>query len=219
MFVSFCSHLFCSNRKVLAECRKCETGATVGPVNRTTWNLRYLRRGAGLPCKIRSAHTIKGSDIASSKVQKTDGDDKGSKLNWDPGADCCTSCGHNFNSQVVSCSLNPEHNYCQECFIDVVRVHVTGPRRSTFMDSGIITCPYCVISNDLRAGFDMRVCSQYLNESIYEQYLTCFSEREVIRTQQACEERLKLAASTSSVIAAPIDQDIANIREFQCLSY
>jgi hypothetical protein len=63
----------------------------------------------------------------------------------------------------------------------------------------------------------MRVCSQYLNETIWGQYMTCFSEREVIRTQQACEDRLKTAASTSSAIAAPNDQD--NIREFQCLSY
>jgi hypothetical protein len=217
MFVLFGSHLICSTRKVLAECRKCETGATVGPVNKTKWSLRHVRRGATVPCKFKSAPTIKGRDMASSKVRKTVGDDKNSQLTWNPGADCCTSCGHNFNSQVVSCSLNPEHNFCQECFIDVVRVQVTGPRRSTFMDSGIITCPYCAISNDLRAGFDMRVCSQYLNESIYGQYMTSFSEREVIRTQQACEDRLKTAASTSSASAAPNDQD--NIREFQCFSY
>jgi hypothetical protein len=210
MFVSFGSHLFCSNRKVLAECRKCATGATVGPVNRTKWSLRHVRRGATVACKIKSAPP------ASSKVQKTV-DDKISQNNWDPGADCCTSCGHKFTSQAVSCSLNPEHNFCQECFIDVVRVQVTGPRRRVFMDSGIITCPYCAIANDLRAGFDMRVCSQYLNETIWGQYMTSFSEREVIRTQQACEDRLKTAASTSSAIAAPNDQD--NIREFQCLSY
>jgi hypothetical protein len=220
-FISFGSHLFCSPQKVLAECRKCETGATVGPVDGRTWILRYLRPGAEGPCKI-SVPTIKGRVVASSKLQKTDDDDTRSKTDWNPGADVCSSCGHDFEEDVVvSCSLNHQHKYCQECFSDIVRQHVNGTGRNTFIESGIITCPYCATSTrkDLRAAFDMRVCSQFLDEALYSRYLTCFSEREVIRMQQDCEERLKAAASTSSAIAAPIDQDIVDIREFQCLSY
>jgi hypothetical protein len=213
-------HVACRNsnwRKVLIECKLCNAGASAGLLQRTTWVLRHMREGALAPCRFSSiAPKNKGNVTASSGTQKIKG-------NANPLL-TCTSCGWEFEGfpkKFVSCELNDMHKYCPECFADVVKQCVNGAGRNAFIASGIINCGFCAAppSKDFRNAFNMRVCSQYLDEQLYQRYMSGLSESQVIRVQKECEERVKKAAKDPKDVPknqTPEDLENQQIGECQC---
>jgi hypothetical protein len=231
-------HVACRNsnfRKVLVACKLCDAGATVGLFRGHTWTLRHMREGASAPCKFSdkeqtetacldstrkaaAAHHQSSSinrNVTASSVAGTIKSNTAPSLN-------CTSCGWEFegvSKKFVSCELNDKHKFCVECFSDAVKQSVNGAGRNAFIDSGFINCPFCAAptsrSRDYRNAFNMRICSQYLDEQLYERYVSGLSERHVIRVQMEYEERLKKAVKAVPNNQTP-DLQIETVGECQC---
>lgn len=200
-------HVACRNsnfRKVLVACKLCDAGATVGVFHGHTWILRHMREGASAPCKYSDKEETETACLDNTGKAAA-AHHQSSSINRNVTASSvaapslkCTLCTWEFEGfpkKFVSCELNDKHKFCVECFSEVVKQCVNGAGRNAFIDSGVINCPFCAApeKRDYTHAFNMRVCCQYLDEHLYERYMSGLSERQVIRAQMECEIRVKKA--------------------------
>jgi hypothetical protein len=116
----------------------------------------------------------------------------------------CGLCGFGYDgtADAAQCANNI-HKFCPECFEGFVKFKVTGEERAKFISSGCkMRCP----GTGCEQLIDMRVCAPYIGTKVYDNYVECISETQIILVQKECELRLKEAkSSVAETIGASAD--------------
>ncbi len=171
---------------LILQCKKPGCGARCTATKKVGWRVvSWDDKACGISASVSVSRSISVVRSVAADVPKQ------MPETWE----CCSM--HDATGPRVVC-MNPRtpHNMCVECFQNMVNGCMEGEERAPFLASGMkVLCFRCKADGDTHA-FDMRVSASFLSEALYQRYVTCLTDADVIKTQKEYEARLERALAS-----------------------